>query len=82
MIVALRAIELGAEENARRIFSPRDRIAIGAPPVGGRILKRAAAGGDQVAGKLIKRFVFRNALANPAVEDAHAIVIELPLFDL
>ena len=51
MIVALRAIELRAEEDARGVLRARDRIAIGAPPVRRRILVGAAARGDELAGE-------------------------------
>src|SRR4051812_42759350 len=61
MIVALRAIELRAEENAGGILRARDRVAIGAPPVGRRVLEGAATRRDDLAGELIERLVSLDA---------------------
>src|SRR5688500_3098673 len=80
--MALRAIELGAEEDPRRILAPGDWIAIRAPPVRRGILVGAAARTDQFAGELIQRFVARDTLANPPVKKAHPARIEDPFLDL
>ena len=78
MVVALRALEAGAEENLRDGFRARHGITIGAIKIRRRIQVRAAARGDQLAHKDIQRLLVRDALANPAVKRQSAFRIECP----
>ena len=82
VVVALGALELGAEEDAGGAVSADLGVAVGAPPVGRWVFEGAAAGGDDLLGELVEGFVLGDAVADPIVEDAHAVVVELALFDL
>src|SRR5207249_2894379 len=81
MVVAFGALESCAEEYLRGSLGACGRVAVGTIVVCDRHAVSAAAGGDQLADKLIERFVLSNAVANPVVEVLHALLIERMGFD-
>lgn len=81
VVVALGAIEAGAEEDLGDGEGAVDGSAVGAMKVGGWMAVGAAAGGDQFAGHDIEGFVAFDAVADPAVEDDHALAVEGAFLD-
>src|SRR5207248_5566096 len=76
MVVALGATQLRAQENLGDRLGAGDRFADGAIKIRRRIEIRATARGDEFAGEPVERFVFRDALANPAMERLDAFAVE------
>src|SRR5438105_2879155 len=77
MVVTLRALDADAEEQLGGRLGGVLRVAAGPPVVGGRIAECAAAGGEQLAGKLVERFVATDRFVNPQAELLHAARVEL-----
>ena len=76
MIVALRTLETGAEEQLRRGNRARHGIAVGPIIIRRRIEIAAAAPANQFTHELIHRLVARDALTNPLVKGLHAFPIQ------
>ena len=75
MVVALGALQSRAEEHLRGRLGACGWIAAGAIVVGRRRAVGAAAGGNQLANKLIERFVLSDAVADPVVKILHALLV-------
>src|SRR4051812_34783292 len=69
MIVTLGALNTSAQKKLSRGFTPFGGGAGGAIKVRGRILIGAAAGSNDLPSELIDRFMFENALADPAMKN-------------
>ena len=74
--MALGALQARAEKKLGRRFGARHRVAARPQETCRRIEIGAAARGDQLANKLVKRFIFGDALANPSLKSLNSFSVE------